>query len=71
MVTSLIMGRQFNRNRLWKKYWRVIFDGTGLFCFKEKHCENCLRTERRTEGGKKEKLYYHKVLEATVDLRIS
>lgn len=68
MVTSLIRGKQFNRNRLLGKYWRVILDGTGLFCFKEKHCENCLCTERRTDDGKKEKLYYHKVLEAKIVL---
>lgn len=46
------------------KYWRVILDGTGLFYFKEKHCDNCLCTVRQTEDGKKVKLYYHKVLEA-------
>lgn len=68
MVTGLIRGKQFNRNRLLGKYWRVILDGTGLFCFKEKHCENCLCTERRTDDGKKEKLYYHKVLEAKIVL---
>lgn len=68
MVTGLIRGKQFNRNRLLGKYWRVILDGTGLFCFKEKHCENCLRTERRTDDGKKGKLYYHKVLEAKIVL---
>lgn len=68
MVTSLIRGKQFNRNRLLGKYWRVILDGTGLFCFKEKHCENCLCMERRTDDGKKEKLYYHKVLEAKIVL---
>lgn len=68
MVTSLIRGKQFNRNRLLGKYWRVIFDGTGLFCFKEKHCENCLCMERRMDDGKKEKLYYHKVLEAKIVL---
>ena len=68
MVTGLIRGKQFNRNRLLGKYWRVILDGTGLFCFKEKHCENCLCMERRTDDGKKEKLYYHKVLEAKIVL---
>lgn len=68
MVTSLIRGKQFNRNRLLGKYWRVILDGTGLFCFREKHCENCLRTERHTSDGKKTKLYYHKVVEAKIVL---
>lgn len=68
MVTSLIRGKQFNRNRLLRKYWRVILDGTGLFCFKEKHCDNCLCTEKQMPDGKKMKLYYHKVLEAKIVL---
>ena len=66
MIISLIRGKQFNRNRLLGKYWRIILDGTGLFCFREKHCENCLCTTRRTEDGKTVKLYYHKVLEAKI-----
>lgn len=68
MVTSLIRGKQFNRGRLFGKYWRVILDGTGLFCFKEKHCDHCLCTTRKTEEGKTVKLYYHKVLEAKLVL---
>lgn len=53
MVVSLIRGRQFYRNRLLGKYWRVVLDGTQLYCFKERHCENCLSTTRTTENGKK------------------
>ena len=68
MVVSLIRGKQFNKNRLLGKYWRVILDGTGLFSFKEKHCANCLSTTRKTEDGKTVKLYYHKVLEAKLVL---
>ncbi|MGN0350698.1 MAG: transposase family protein [Roseburia sp.] len=68
MVVSLIRGKQFNRNRLLGKYWRVILDGTGLFYFKEKHCDNCLCTEKQMDDGKKVKLYYHKVLEAKIVL---
>ena len=68
MVTSLIRGKQFNKNRLLGKYWRVILDGTGLFYFKEKHCENCLCTVKTGENGKKTKLYFHKVLEAKIVL---
>lgn len=67
-VKCLIRGKQFNRNRLLGKYWRVILDGTGLFYFKEKHCENCLVTTKKTEDGKSVKLYYHKVLEAKIVL---
>lgn len=68
MVTSLIRGKSFYRGRLTGKYWRIIFDGTGLFYFKEKHCDNCLCTTRKNEDGKEEKLYYHKVLEAKIVL---
>ena len=68
MIVSLIRGKQFNRNRLLGKYWRVILDGTGLFYFKEKHCDNCLCTEKQLADGKKIKLYYHKVLEAKIVL---
>lgn len=68
MVVSLIRGKQFNKNRLLGKYWRVIFDGTGLFYFKEKHCDNCLCTEKKMPDGKRIKFYYHKVLEAKIVL---
>lgn len=68
MVTSLIRGKYFNRNRLLGKHWRVILDETGLFYFKEKHCENCLCTEKQMPDGKKKKFYYHKVLEAKIVL---
>lgn len=68
MIKKLIRGKQFHKNRFLGKYWRVILDGTGLFYFKEKHCENCLCTVRKTEDGKKTKMYYHKVLEAKIVL---
>lgn len=66
MINHLIRGKYFSRGRLLGKYWRVILDGTGLFCFKEKHCPNCLGTTKTMEDGKKIKLYYHKVLEAKI-----
>lgn len=68
MITSLIRGKHFNRGRLLGKYWRVILDGTGLFYFKEKHCENCLCTTKKDEEGHSIKMYYHKVLEAKLVL---
>lgn len=68
MITSLIRGKQFNRGRLLGKYWRVILDGTGLFYFKEKHCDNCLCTTKKQDDGKTIKLYYHKVVEAKIVL---
>ena len=66
MVTILIRGKHFNKGRPLGKYWCIILDGTGLFCFHEKHYDNCLCSTKKTEDGKKEKLYYHKVLEAKI-----
>ena len=68
MVKNLIRNKSFYKGRLLGKYWRVIIDGTGLFYFREKHCENCLVTKVEREDGKKETRYYHKVLEAKLIL---
>lgn len=68
MVTKLIRSRQFHKFRLQGKYWRIILDGTGLFYFKERHCENCLCVVKTDETGKQSKQYYHKVLEAKIVL---
>ena len=68
MVKSLLRMKSFYGNRLLGQYWRVILDGTGLYYFKEKHCENCLVKNYRTDDGKKRKVYYHKVLEAKLVL---
>ena len=56
MIQSLIRCKSFYRAKLLRKYWKVILDGTGLFCFKERHCENCLVTTVRNEEGKEEKI---------------
>ena len=42
MVKGLVRSKNFLKNRLLGTYWPVILDGTGLFHFREKHCENCL-----------------------------
>jgi hypothetical protein len=68
MIKNLIRMKSFGRARLLGKYWRIILDGTGLFYFKEKHCDNCLVKTVVTEDGKKVKTYYHKVLEAKLVL---
>ena len=51
-VKSLIRGKHFNKGRLLNKYWRVILDGTGLFYFKEKHCDNCLCVTQKMLTGR-------------------
>ena len=68
MIKSLLRMKSFNKGKLLGKYWRIILDGTGLFRFKEKHCENCLESTLVHEDGRKTKLYYHKVLEAKLVL---
>lgn len=64
MVASLVRRKQFYKNRLLGKYWRVVLDGTQLYCFRERHCENCLKSTVVDENGKKTEKYYHRVLEA-------
>lgn len=46
----------------------VILDGTQLYYFREKHCENCLKTTVTDETGKKTVKYYHRVIEAKLVL---
>ena len=60
--------KSFGRTRLLGRCWRIILDGTGLFYFREKHCDNCLTKTITMEDGTKVKTYYHKVLEAKLVL---
>ena len=68
MIQSLIRCKSFYKAKRLGKHWQVILDGTGLFCFKERYCKNCLVTTVKNEEGKEEKRYYHKVLEAKIVL---
>lgn len=68
LVKSLIRMKTFYRGRLLGRYWRIILDGTGLFYFKEKHCDSCLVKTVIKEDGTKMKTYCHKVLEAKLVL---
>lgn len=68
MIKSLIRMKSFQKGKLLGQYWRIIIDGTGLFYFKEKHCDNCLVKRVTLEDGTKVKTYYHKVLEAKLVL---
>ena len=68
MVKSLIRMKAFSKGRVLGQYWRVILDGTGLFSFQERHCENCLVSTFTDGDGNKKKVYYHKVLEAKLVL---
>lgn len=68
MIKNLLRMKTFYGNRLMGKYWRIIIDGTSLYYFKEKHCDNCLVTTRIMKNGKSVKIYSHKVLEAKLIL---
>lgn len=68
LIKRLIRMKSFQSGKLLGKYWRVILDGTGLFYFKEKHCDNCLVKTVTQEDGIKVRRYYHKVLEAKLVL---
>ena len=59
MVKSLLRMKSFYSGRLLGKYWRIILDGTGLYYFKEKHCEHCLVTTHTGEDGKKTRAFYY------------
>lgn len=61
MVHALLRRRKFEDARLLGKYWMVIFDATGLFHFKERHCLKKVLNK----GTKEEQtVYYHHVREA-------
>ncbi|MEI6297515.1 MAG: transposase family protein [bacterium] len=66
MIRELFKKRCLEGYRLLDRYWSIAIDATGLFSFKEKHCEHCLKKEyKNKETGEVEKtVYYHNVLEA-------
>lgn len=65
MISEVLKKRCFENYRIEGKYWGVIFDGTGLFSFDQKHCEHCLKkVYTNKETGDKKTVYMHHVLEA-------
>jgi len=65
MIRELLKKRCFEDFRILGKYWGVIFDATGLYSFKERHCEHCLKREYvDKDTGKVTTIYMHQVLEA-------
>lgn len=65
MIKELLKKRCLEDYRIQDRYWGIIFDGTGLFSFKEKHCEHCLKREHTNkETGITTTTYMHHVLEA-------
>ncbi|HBC32689.1 MAG TPA: transposase [Clostridiales bacterium] len=68
MIKKLIRSKTFYQAKMQKGQWMVILDATGLYHFKEKHCDNCLVKELTDKEGNKRKVYYHNVLEAKIIL---
>ena len=70
MINEMLKKRSFEHYRYKDKYWKVAIDSTGMFSFKEKHCEHCLKRKyKNKETGEIERVeYYHNVLEAKLVL---
>lgn len=70
MINEMLKKRSFEHYRYKDKYWKVAIDATGIFSFKEKHCEHCLKRKyKNKETGEIERVeYYHNVLEAKLVL---
>jgi hypothetical protein len=70
MIKELFNKRSFEHYRYKDKYWKIAIDATGVFSFKEKHCEHCLKRKyKNKETGEVERVeYYHNVLEAKLVL---
>lgn len=66
MVKELLKKRCLEQHKYQGKYWIIAIDATGLFYFRERHCEHCLKKEfKNKETGEVERTaYYHNVLEA-------
>ena len=68
MIFRLLRCRQFDRYKF-SGCWKLIIDGTGIACFRERHCEHDLvMTLKDQETGKETSFYYHKILEAKIIL---
>lgn len=68
MIHALLRRRKFEDARLLGEYWMVIFDATGLFHFKERHCPHCLKKVLHKGTKDEQAVYYHHVLEAKIVL---
>jgi len=65
MVFRIVRNKVFVDSRLRGKWWQILIDGTGLYHFRERHCEKCLTKTHKDKNGKILWVdYYHYVLEA-------
>lgn len=70
MIKEMFKKRSFEHYRYKNRYWKIAIDATGMYSFKEKHCEHCLKKRHKNkETGEVERVeYYHNVLEAKLVL---
>ena len=68
MIVALLRRRKFEDARFLGKHWLVIFDATGLFHFRERHCPHCLKKVLNKGTPEEKEIYYHHVLEAKLVL---
>lgn len=64
MIKELLKKRSLEDYRINGKHWGIIVDGSGLFSFKEKHCEHCLKRVYNKGTEDEMTIYMHHVLEA-------
>ena len=60
MVQALLEKKVLHKFRLFKRWFVVAIDGTGVMSFTHQHCDQCLF--KRSKKGKVS--YFHNVLEA-------
>lgn len=60
LVKTLLEKKVLHKYRLFKRYFVVAIDATGVMSFTEKHCEQCLHRTSKTG----QTTYFHNVLEA-------
>ncbi len=60
MLKALLHKRSLHKFRFLREWFIVAVDGSGVWSFKEQHCDKCTHTTSKT--GKK--TYFHNVLEA-------
>lgn len=74
MIKRLIKMRCFDEYKYLGKYWKLVFDGSGVYKFDSRHCKQCL-TKTYNKGTEEEKtVYFHYVLECKLivgDMAIS
>lgn len=66
MISRLLRSKQFDRYKF-EGCWKIIIDGTGIACFRERHCAHDLvMRQKDPKTGEETIFYFHKLLEAKI-----